>query len=369
MTAETHPALAPRALRLALAALMLLIATASAAQDWKGRGRVTGSVTGADGTPIKGATVKLSYRGEEGNGPTNIKTNKKGEWAYMGLTSGSFTVVVEADGFVPAQGEIRINEYQPLAQKPMDVALNPVGETADAKGDRLMGMVAEGNELLSGGDPVAARAKFEEVMVAIEEEGGANNEAQKTQLEGIIALTYLEEGQAAEARSRLEALLPTTAENPAARIQMLQNIARSYYLEDNIDASVATLEKALAVDPANVDSLRRIVDTLLAAGREADAEPYMERLPAGEKIDPNALLNLGITAYNGGDMDTALEKFEKVVESYPDNALAFYYLGLSQMGKGQTDLAKTSLERMLALEPEHPNAAEAKEFLSYLGGS
>ena len=338
--------------------LCLLPAVGALAQDWKGRGRIQGKVVDEAGEPIQGATVKIIF-GDRG-GPDPFETKKNGRWAYMGLTSGSFTVQIEAEGFVGAEGQIRVNEYTPSANKPLEITLRKDGvAAAKAEGDRLMVVLSEGNQLLLDGQFADARSRFEEVRAEVKDD------KQKRQLDRAIAGTYLEEGNTAEARSRLEALI-ADEEDPQVRAEDLRTIARSHYKDENVDQSVAALEKALAAVPEDPGTLRLIVDILLASGREAEAEPYMARLPQGEKIDPNALLNLGISAYNGGDMDKALEKFQKVVESYPDNASAHYYLGLTFMGKMENAKAKEHLDKMLALEPEHPNAAEAKQFLEYL---
>lgn len=344
---------------------MLLVATLGAAvapafaQDWKGRGRVRGTVVDKDGNAIKDARVSLSLNDQEGNGPEAIVTDKRGRWAYMGLSSGPYLVVVEADGFQSIETNTRVNEYASSATKPIDVSLRKLTDReTGAEQNRLMSWVEEGNRLLTEGKYAEARAKFEAVKAEVKDA------EQKASFDLSIAGTYLEEGDTAQARRLLEGLLASA--EPAEQVGILQMMARSYYVDENIDQSVGTLEKALALQPDDATSLRLIVDILVSAGREQDAEPYMQRLPEGEKVDADALLNLGISAYNDGDYDAALDKFNTVVESYPDNASAYYYLGLVYLGKEDTTAALSNFEKMLALEPEHPNAAEAQQFLEYL---
>ena len=118
---------------------LLLLAGASvlAAQDWKGRGRARGSVKDADGKPIAGATVSLRYNGAEGAGPS-ITTDKKGQWAYIGLITGDFGAVVTADGFVGVEASLRIDEYAAEAARPLDVRLRKAEQAPqNAEGDRL----------------------------------------------------------------------------------------------------------------------------------------------------------------------------------------------------------------------------------------
>lgn len=348
-----------------LAAGLGLVALAAApllAQDWKGRGRISGEVSDPNGDPISKAQVTILFRGQEGVGPTGIETNRKGRWSYLGLSTAPYTLVIAAEGYVPAEIDVKVNEYPTSPPPPVKTTLRSLESAAGAsngEAERLMLVLTQGNELMQAGNYPEARIKFEEVLAAVEDP------AQRWSLERAVAGTYLEEGNTAEARARLESVL-LGAPSPAEQVQVLQSIARSHYMDEDVDQSVQALERALAIEPDNVGSLRLIVDILVASGREVEAEPYMARLPAGEKIDPDALLNLGITAYNAGDIDSAQEKFEAVVDAYPDNANAQYYLGLVLMGKVQNAEAIAAFEKMLALDPEHPNAAEAEQFLDYL---
>lgn len=346
-----------------LVALLALVASAASAQDWKGRGRARGSVKDDAGKPIAGATITMTFRGEKGAGPT-MTSDKKGNFGYIGLITGDFTVVVEAAGYVPIEAQIRINEYDASATKPLDVILRKadaasVGGGNEAEANRLMGVLNAGNEKLKNKEFAAARAAYQEVMAEVKDP------KQQLQLKAAIGDTYLGENKGPEARAIFEELLAQT-EDPAAKAAYRQRIARSYYLENKIDESVKALEEAIAADPADLASLRLIIDILVSSGREAQAEPYMARLPKGEKVDANALLNLGITAYNGGDMDGALEKFKRVLSDYPENADAWYYLGLAELGKGNNGEAKAALEKFLALAPDHKNAEDAKQFLTFL---
>ncbi len=294
--------------------------------------------------------MSLWYKGAKGAGPT-VKTDKKGGWAYIGLVTGDFTVEIDAEGYVGAEASQHIDEYAPEATRPLDVKLRKAdgmgggsggggGGAGNAEGDRLMQVLNAGNEKLKNKDFAGARAAYQEVMAAVKDD------KQKLSLQVAIAGTWLDEGKGPEARAAFEALLPT-APMPPPRWPTCSGSPAPTTPKATSTPRSATLEKALALDPANVTTLRLIIDILVASGREKQAEPYMAKLPAGEKIDPNAMLNLGIAAYNGGDMETAYLKFEAVIRDYPDNADAWYYLGLTQIGRNKTAEAKTALEKFL----------------------
>lgn len=347
-----------RRLAVILAVLAFFVAGNAIAQSWAGKGRIRGSVKTEDGKPIEGAEIVL-FLDTEGNGPDTFYTDKKGRWEYLGLTGGNFTIRVSAEGYVPSEGIVNVVEYGSNRTPPVNMNLRSIKDLQDKESTRVGGLLDAANAKMQAGDWAGARAGFEEVKAAM------NDEGQIRRVDAAIADTYLKEGQHEKARQILEALLPTS-EDPVEQSGFLQRIALTYYEQKDIDTAVQTLDRALLIAPDNVASLRLVIDILVGAGREADAEPYMDRLPAGEKVDANALLNVGISAYNDGDLETALAKFEKVLGDYPDNASAHFYLGLCYLGQGANDKAKEHLERMLELEPNNEKAAEAREFLTYL---
>ncbi|MEJ2086643.1 MAG: carboxypeptidase-like regulatory domain-containing protein [Acidobacteriota bacterium] len=66
-----------------------------------------GKVVNEAEEPLVGASVTLKL-GEEG--PETLVTNQKGEWAYLGLASGNWTILVEMEGYVPAEAEIPLQQ-------------------------------------------------------------------------------------------------------------------------------------------------------------------------------------------------------------------------------------------------------------------
>ena len=189
---------------------------------------------------------------------------------------------------------------------------------------------------------------------------------QEAELESKLqeANRLLGEERYADARKELQSALENAAE--ASKPMVLIAIAQTYYAEENSADTEATLGKALAIDSDNVAALRLLSSLLVSEGRTEEARQYIARLPADEKLDPDALLNVGIEKYNGGDLEGALAEFDAVVESYADFAEAYYYRGLTHLGLTNNGLALADMERFLELAPEHAKAAEANEFLEYL---
>ncbi len=293
------------------------------AQDWTGRGRVRGTVLDPGGNPVEGAEVTLSAGQEAGEGPPAILTDKKGRWSYLGLKGGNWLVRIVKEGFMISEGQFPLNEFS--ANRAIVVNLKPIPEELlqEAQGDVVLEQLERGNALLADGKPLEARVEYE------------------------AALTELE----------LESHPP-----------VLMAIARAYYQEDNLEQTEATLLKTLEIDPDHVDALKLISSLLVAAGREQDAKVYMDRLPEGQLLHADAYLNVGIDYYNAGELDAALEEFDRVVASYPDNADAYYYRGLVLLNRGENERAAGDFRKLIELQPDGPRVVEAQEFLKYLDG-
>jgi len=309
-----------RQLTLLLVAFLLLIGSFAPllAQDWAGRGRLHGQVVDENEQPIEGARVLLH---QDGEGPDQLVTNKKGRWSFLGLASGPWTIRIEADGYVPREGPAQVNEF--ASAKALATTLRPIPEEmlAEAAATKAMKHLETGNQLLSEDKPVEARAEYEAALVDLE---------------------------------------------PQNHPPVLLGISSTYYSEDNLQAAEETLLQVLEIEPDNVEALKLLSSMLVAQGREEEAKPLMDRLPEGEVLDADAYLNVGIDAYNAGRLDEALVEFDKVAQRFPDLPAAYYYRGLVQLNQGNNDAAIADFEKLLAMAPDDPRAAEATSFLEYL---
>jgi tetratricopeptide (TPR) repeat protein len=304
--------------------LVVLLAGALApawGQDWLGRGRAQGRVLDPEGNPVEEAQITLRIGDAEGSGPDVILTDKKGRWSFLGLEGGTWTVRIEKKGYLVSEGEFPISEFG--VNPPIVVKLKNIPEEVirEAMGAKIQEALDRGNALMAEGKPAEARAAYEEILADLE---------------------------------------------PQQQPAVIMGIARAYYQEDDLPQTEASLQRALAIDPDNVDALKLLSSLLMTAGREEEAKVYMDRLPEGEALHADAYLNLGIDSYNEGDLEAALVEFEKVIASFPDNASGYYYRGLVFLAQGDTERSADDFEKLLELEPDGDRADEAREFLEHL---
>ena len=310
--------------------LCLVAAAPVGGQDWRGRGRLDGSVTDESGNPLEGARVTLNRVGGSEGGPESLTTNARGRWSYLGLGASTWRVRTECVGYESDEGTMWVTEF----------GRNPTVQV------RLVAIQA-----------VATPAPVE-VDTAVE----SADQVAKEQLSAAGRL--IEQGQLGEARVLLEQAMGNL--EPSKHPEVLLAIAKTYFQEKDVEQTILTLERALALDPDHLATLKLISSILVDQGRRTEAEPYRARLPAGQKIDPNVLLNLGIRKYNSGDLDGALAEFDKIVAEYASLPDAYYNRGLVHLAKGNNEQAAADFSKLLELDREHPNAAEAEQFLAYL---
>lgn len=293
------------------------------AQAWAGKGRLQGEVKDPEGKPIAEARITLRWGKDPTQGPEPLLTDQRGKWSYLGVAGGKWTILIDAAGFKGAEGTAEANEFGPAPairvtmQRPSAEELQAVAE----KG--ALGAVQRGNELMEAQKWAEARAEYQKALADLE---------------------------------------------PASQGPVLRGVARTYFQEGKKEEAIAELEKALAIAPDDADTLRLIISLLVAQGREKEAEKHIAKLPSGVGIDPNTLLNIGISRYNAGEYPQAVAEFDRVVADNPELPDAYYYRGLTHLAMGKNAEARADFEKLIALDPDGKLAGEAREFLESLPG-
>lgn len=282
------------------------LAAPLAAQEWAGRGRLQGQVLDEQKKPVEGAKITLRMGAApidpKSDGPPAVTSNKAGKWAYLGLAGGDWGVLIEKEGFLISEGQVKVNEF--AAAQPINITLKAIPKEA----------------LQAAADADAANT--------------ANQEAKAAILKGNELLGA---EKYAEARAEYEKALPlVTGDTKPA---LLRGIAQTYYREKKLDQAIEALGQARALKADDVESTK-----LLA----------------------NLQVDKGITFYNDNKMPEAYEQFDRAATTDPQMAEAFYYRGLSSLAQGKNDPAKADLQKSLELDPNHQFAAEARDFLKDL---
>jgi tetratricopeptide (TPR) repeat protein len=133
------------------------------------------------------------------------------------------------------------------------------------------------------------------------------------------------------------------------------------------DAATAATEFAkLAAEessPLRADAAYHHAIALDRLGRPDEAETWLER---AQKLDPAldaALLYAGALRERRRDWQGAGRAYLDYLKAHPDSVAALLRFGVSAQKAGRVDVAKTYLQRVIALAPETNEAIEARKFL------
>ncbi len=303
--------------------LGVLGALVSQAVQAVGQARLFGRIVDEKDRPVAGAKITVTrpdlrtFRLEE-------KSDEQGNYAVSIVDATKVHVYrIEKEGFQPLELTLKIpigsNEKRDFRVLSLEAA-RAAGAAQPTPAQRAVSVFNEGVEALQQGDDVTARRKFEEAV-------GLD----PTLAAGWSAL----------------ATLALQAKQPARAIELA--------------------EKARELDPKEVRALRALAEAYEQVGeKEKSAAVRAELIEVDPKTAALEAFNEGVRQYNAGNMERALALFEKAVAGYADHAKSHYMLGLCLVSSGRSQEARQRFETFLRLAPNDPDAATAREMLSYL---
>ncbi len=289
------------------------LATPLLAQDWKGMGRLQGRVLDSDGKPVLGAFVKLDCP-SRGGGVT-VQTDKKGNWAYLGLAACGWNLEIKADGFVTHTHTVNMASDQ-ARMNPIDVKLEkPKGPPPE-----LVDAVKKGDEAFAAQNWVAARENYEKVL----------------------------------------------ALRPDLGPQVYQKLAQSYAGEKNNVKAIEYLELSMAADPSRMDLRFAAAQSALEAGLTEKGTEFLKSIDDTLVKGPDGYFNLAIYYLRASDAPNAIVYFTKALAKDDKLADAYYWRGMSYVRAGKLVEAKADMQKVLEVEPAGPNTEKARKALEQL---
>lgn len=412
-----------RALSLALLAAFALAASAHAV----GEGRVIGTVTDDQGAPLAGVKVTFTRPGTDYK--QEKTSDAKGKFTILVLdATQEYTIHLEKEGYQPYEEVLKPKPEDTLRVNYQLGKLAPAGpsdeQLKELEGkNQAVASFNEGVNLLRSNDLAGAAAKFEAAtqsdnnlapaygaLAEVYAELGKNAEAlaaadrylqlepgsvrglkvrfdalkamgDKAKMnEALAALAVADKSrdtairiynlgaEASRTGNRDEAIayLKQTLEVDPTLDQAYTALGQVYMVKKSYKEALAALEPLLARDPQNLEALTIRFEALKAAGDKEGAkaaEAAMKTAQASQS--PETLYKQGVAQYNSNNLVSAIETLEKAVAADPKHAKAHYMLGLAYSGSDGAK-AKEHLQKFLELAPNDPDAATAKEMLTYI---
>lgn len=296
------------------------------AQEWRGgKARAEGTVKGANGEPIADATVALRW-GESGHGGPDVKTDKKGKWAIMGLASGEWNIDFTAPGYLTKKITVSLSQGERLP--PIEVQLEPQPQ-AQAESHE---------EIRVGGKKISA-----ETSDAIERANAAFSEK-----------------RFAEARENYIKALAELPDNEP----MIMRIAAAYDGEGNRPEALRYARMAVEKNPDDTFGWLLIAAIELQNGNLDAGKAALAKIPPEKVTQPDVYMNMGIVLYNKKKPAESEAAFDRALALKPDLADGYYYRGLARLQQNHKAEAKADFLKYLELAPDGGESKTVKELLA-----
>lgn len=306
--------------KLSLVLAMLLIATTTSAQV-RGKGRIQGTVVDkASGKPIQGATVTVAPA-DGATTPIVAKTDARGRWSALGLTSGAWNVDITADGYVVSRGAVNVSEVQMLPPIKTELAAE-VKEEAPAP--VVDSVPPEARAAVEAGEAFMAQQKYKEAAAEFE---------------------------------KAAAMLPDN-------MSLRQVLAQAHYRAGEVAKAVASLEPVVAADASN-HALALLLTNMYLENNQLDAaKTLLEKVPSSAVTEATVYTNIGILFLNKNNPAEAATYFSKAIGLDAARADGYYYRGLAYVQLKKNAEAKADFQKVVEIAPDSAEARDAKQLLA-----
>jgi tetratricopeptide (TPR) repeat protein len=320
---------------------VLLAAGVAAAQSLS---RLEGKCTNENGQPYVGAIIEIDR--EDVKTHAEVKTDKRGEYLYVGLQPGRYTITLKYEGRA-------VYSFRGIVLRP--------GDTLTLDFDMK-------KEIASNPALVKAKKEREEAAKKFEELKQHFDAGTAAFQQGNYALAITELQQAATL-------------DPSQDV-ILAKLGDAYAANKQADEAADAYQKAIAIRPDAAGYHNNLGNVFARAGKGQEA---LEEFRKAAELEPAQAgmywRNAGIVLYNAGKTSEAVEPLQKAVAVDPNDALSHYLLGICLLSKveqktegGMMKMIPApgtveAFQKYLALEPNGSHAAEVKDILNQLGAA
>jgi tetratricopeptide (TPR) repeat protein len=133
-----------------------------------------------------------------------------------------------------------------------------------------------------------------------------------------------------------------------------------FYDRGYFEQAQVYFQQAMKDDPQSAEALYGLGSAYLQLQKSAEARQCFERVlqlhASYPGTLPNAWNNLGILSAREGNLDAAIQQFQRALQIDPEHSVALQNLGSAYRQKKDWPAAKQALEHSLALNPDDPEA-------------
>ena len=285
------------------------------AQAGRGVGRLGGVILDENDQPIEGARVVMTFIQEAAGGlQMDTKTNKKGEWSFIGLGSGKWSLMASADGYAPYTQEVVVSQLEKNPRLTIKLKKVTTG-TPIIEDESSLKLLDEGNEFFKEG-------KYDTALTLYQEFLEKNPSAYQVLLN--IGDCYREKGEIDKAMETYQQVIEKARDDRAMGVNMkakaLAAIGLVYLKQNNLEEATKYFKQSVDTAPQDEIVAFNVAEVCFNNQQLDEAQKYYE-LAASIKPDwPDPLLKLGYVFLNKNDIPKAIEYFEKFLKLEPQDS-------------------------------------------------
>jgi len=296
------------------------------AQAGRGKARISGVVKDEQRNSIKSAKIAIQFL-EDMQVMREITVDKKGEWAIMGIGTGTWRVTASAEGYISVYKDVYIHQLERNPKITLVLKKTIQSDQVMIEDESTLGLLEKTNQLFT-------EKKYDEAIALLKQFLEINPNVYQAFID--IGDCYREKGELEQAIEEYNKVLEQAKKDKSMGKEMTA--------------------KALA----------RIGECYMRKEDFETAQDYFKL--SIESYPDNEILayNVGEIYFSNRKIEEAIHYFELSTQIKSDWGPPYIKLGYAYLNKGDYEKAKLNLNKFLELDPESPEAPTVKNMIDYL---
>lgn len=182
----------------------------------------------------------------------------------------------------------------------------------------------------------------------------------------LLIASYIAARKFPEAAKRLERFLSKSPNN----VDAMQTLAMAYSEMQAYEKARDVYERILVIKPDAALAMNNLAYLYAERFEQLDrAQDLATRARTLAPSEPRAAGTLGWILYKRGDYQQAVALLRESAEKLPENAIAQYHFGMASYMMGDTEHARTALQKAVSFAEDFPGKEDARKRLAILAPS
>lgn len=279
------------------------------AQAGRGKGRLQGKVIFVDTKqPAVNADVLIQFT-QDANLKLETKTNKNGEWGFIGLGTGEWRITASLEGYMPDKKALKVSQF--TANPYLILTLEKITQEA---------VTVDTTSLLGQGNKLFEETKYQEALTAFNGYLEKNPDFIEVYINIGNCLMKMEKpDEAITSYNKFLDAARVKNEKIELQAQSLAAIGEIFVKQENMEKAQEYFMKSIELNPKDEILAYNVAEIFFGNNKNEEAAKYYQ---IASQIKPQwgiPYLKQGYVYLNLGDIPKAIEFFNKFMQVDPEN--------------------------------------------------